>query len=93
MTVSFESAIVPNWKGGRISFKNVRIQYNAPAQENKIAGQDPSVWDLRIDCINITLSLVRFLDGMKFEKSDLTKEFRKGYCEGLFHEGGQRNHR
>ncbi|KAJ9079829.1 Mitochondrial distribution and morphology protein 31, mitochondrial precursor, variant 2 [Entomophthora muscae] len=77
MVVNFESAIVPNWKDGRISLKNVRIQYNVPNPQDKAEQvENPSIWDLRIDCIDITLSLVRFLDGKGIVKDCSMKGVR-----------------
>ncbi|KXN71359.1 mitochondrial distribution and morphology protein family 31/32 [Conidiobolus coronatus NRRL 28638] len=62
MNVSFESAILPNWKGGKITLNKVRVQYNVENLPDLKPSPTATVWNLEIDKIDITLSLMRWLD-------------------------------
>ncbi|KAI8877937.1 mitochondrial distribution and morphology protein family 31/32 [Backusella circina FSU 941] len=110
-TVVFDSAIVPNWKNGKIRFNNVRI-YRMPASEHErferrmlgddnenrivlhddddpLAGVELSdeerenevlktyMWyDLIIDRVEVTLSLIRWMDGKGLVKNADVKGVR-----------------
>ncbi|KAG5459963.1 MAG: hypothetical protein BJ554DRAFT_8055, partial [Olpidium bornovanus] len=70
VTVTFESAIVPNWKDGKISLRNVCFsrQRSLPA-EGEAASQglpkdDYMYYDLTVEQIDVTLDLMRWLDGI-----------------------------
>ena len=111
VTVVFESAIVPKWKGSRISFKNVFISrrprdISLPLSQAVLGkraaarmdvGHGPalfheeddlplsleneedlnySMFDLNVDCIDVTLSLTRWLDGKGLVKDAEIKGVR-----------------
>ncbi|KAI8320477.1 hypothetical protein GQ54DRAFT_263503 [Martensiomyces pterosporus] len=65
ITVSFESAIVPAWRNGAIRLKNVKV-YCGPEHGALLAdgSRDTNftMYDLRIDQIDVTLSLWRWMD-------------------------------
>ncbi|KAJ1957775.1 Mitochondrial distribution and morphology protein 31, mitochondrial precursor [Dipsacomyces acuminosporus] len=65
ITVSFESAIVPAWRSGAIRLKNVKV-YCGPEHGVPLidGGHDTNftMYDLRIDQIDVTLSLWRWMD-------------------------------
>lgn len=76
--VFFESAIVPRWTDGTIRLENVSIVCNSStwielkrleAEKKGLAFDPKSVdinwtyWDLTVDSIDITLSLLRWMDG------------------------------
>lgn len=81
MKVTFESAIVPRWKEGVIRLENVSIICNDETwtelknAERAQKGLPPlapgeldvnwTYWDLTFRHIDVTLSLWRWLDGMR----------------------------
>ena len=76
--VFFETGIVPRWQDGTIRLENVSIicndstwielkrqdaaKYNLPFDQDKV-DVNWTYWDLRVDTIDLTLSLWRWLDG------------------------------
>lgn len=60
--ITFESAIVPKWKDSRLSFKNVSVSRNVPDADHSISTQE-SIVQLTLDSVDVTLSLLRWLEG------------------------------
>ncbi|KAJ1941471.1 Mitochondrial distribution and morphology protein 31, mitochondrial precursor, partial [Linderina pennispora] len=61
ITVSFESAIVPAWRHGAIRLTNVKVRCGP---EHGVDGDSNfTMYDLRVDQIDVTLSLWRWMDG------------------------------
>ncbi|KAI9295212.1 mitochondrial distribution and morphology protein family 31/32 [Neoconidiobolus thromboides FSU 785] len=78
MEVSIGNAIVPNWKENKISMKQVKLQYNVIKDNdmNLPYPDSPAIWDLSFDNIEITLSLIRWLDGKGLVKDCFIKGMR-----------------
>ncbi|KAJ2270054.1 Mitochondrial distribution and morphology protein 31, mitochondrial precursor [Coemansia sp. RSA 371] len=65
ISVSFESAIAPAWRNGSIRFKNVNIRCgpeHGELQEDGSSDTNFTMYDLRIDHIDVVLSLWRWMD-------------------------------
>ncbi|KAJ3092714.1 Mitochondrial distribution and morphology protein 31, mitochondrial precursor [Quaeritorhiza haematococci] len=90
--ITFESAIVPNWREGTIRLKNVQVLCNADTwtelkrEEKKAKGLGDLVdgevdvnwtyWDLTIKSVDVTLSLWRWLEGRGLLKEAIMKGAR-----------------
>ena len=87
----FESAIVPNWKEGKISLKNVSVKrshssddYQTPRFvvfaegeiEEEQCDNNFTMFDLTIEKIDVELSFVRWLDRKGLIKSAVVKGVR-----------------
>ncbi|KAJ1733295.1 Mitochondrial distribution and morphology protein 31, mitochondrial precursor [Coemansia biformis] len=65
VSVSFESAIVPAWRSGAIRFKNVEIRCGPEHGATLADGSRDTnftAYDLRIDQVDVALSLWRWMD-------------------------------
>ncbi|KAJ2726842.1 Mitochondrial distribution and morphology protein 31, mitochondrial precursor, partial [Coemansia sp. Benny D115] len=65
ISVSFESAIVPAWRQGAIRLKNVRIRCgpeHGVVDENGQRDSNFTMYDLRVDQVDVSLSLWRWMD-------------------------------
>jgi mitochondrial distribution and morphology protein 31 len=61
--INFESAIVPKWKDSRISFKKVSVSRNLPDEVDRTISSQESIVQFTIDSVDVTLSLLRWLEG------------------------------
>lgn len=64
--VSFGSA-EPNWKDGKISFKNMRVFCGPPTSEGQSSNY--TRYDLLIDSFDVNISLARLLEGKGLAKT------------------------
>jgi mitochondrial distribution and morphology protein 31 len=74
--IAFESAIVPKWKDSRISFKNVSVSRNLPDEIDHMISSQESIVRLTIDSVDVTLSLLRWLEGRGIIQDAIIKGVR-----------------
>ncbi|KAG9296001.1 hypothetical protein G9A89_011853 [Geosiphon pyriformis] len=91
ITIVFESAIVPNWKDGKIRLKNVSVKRHSEAgqqfsshaanaegadKKSKVKDINFTMFDLTIKMIDVELSFMRWLDGKGLVKTARVKGLR-----------------